>query len=35
MNRPLVIPRWGLWLMFIASVIGAVLLGLQLMQEAR
>lgn len=26
----LVIPRWGLWLMFTASVVGAVLLGLQL-----
>lgn len=26
----LVIPRWGLWLMFGASVTGAVLLALQL-----
>ena len=26
----LVIPRWGLWLMFTASVIGAWLLALQL-----
>ena len=26
----LVIPQWGLWLMFAASVTGAVLLGMQL-----
>ena len=26
----LVIPRWGLWLMFIASVTGAILLAMQL-----
>jgi hypothetical protein len=24
------IPRWGLWMMFIASVVGAVLLAVQL-----
>lgn len=28
----LTIPPWGLWLMFLASVIGTVLLGLQLRQ---
>lgn len=26
----LTIPTWGLWLMFLASIVGAVLLGLQL-----
>lgn len=35
MSRQIVIPRWGLWMMFIASVIGAVLLGVQLMSEGR
>lgn len=28
----LTIPTWGLWLMFAASVTGAVLLGIQLRQ---
>ena len=26
----LVIPRWGLWLMFLASATGVILLGMQL-----
>jgi hypothetical protein len=26
----LVIPRWGLWMMFTASVVGSLLLALQL-----
>lgn len=29
----LTIPRWGLWLMFLASVTGVILLGLQLKAE--
>ena len=31
----LVIPTWGLWVMFLASVIGAYLLGFQLLHSRR
>lgn len=30
MNRGLVIPHWGLWLMFLSSLVGAYLLSVQL-----
>lgn len=30
MAAPLVIPRWGLWMMFIASLVGTILLMGQL-----
>lgn len=29
--KNLVIPRWGLWLMFVSSLIGGFLLGIQLL----
>jgi hypothetical protein len=29
--RQLVIPRWGLWLMFLSSVVGSFLLATQLL----
>jgi hypothetical protein len=34
-SQPLIIPRWGLWIMLAASVLGSVLLAAQLMPSWR